>query len=453
MKRFVCGLSVLLGSMMMAMPGYGQVAVDVYEQPVVYPMQQEAVGEACVDIGELTTDEGAQTRYTIYNNVLAASFVRSGGVLMFGGCEAMNLRGGTELFSVALGEGEKVVNASDMILRNVKVSALEAEPDAVNGARHFAGQQIEAGYKYVADGQVMEIIWRAVLRDGSHYLRTEMELLGRSDVDMFNVVPMMYSVDVAEAGSVPAVVGNTRGAVIMNDRIFAGLETPMGYNTVGSGADDEDKWELVSRMASTNLTAGSWQKVAAEQVPARVVEATGYGYPNIYCYSRDGVVLEKGRRVEVAINYRSGNHRLNFGGVDLVDASGAVVASDYHSGFSGNKAENNVFSMVAPSSGSFTLRAFVEDGTESIDASSVMDVAIYKAKDGVVIDDDVVSIKGRWSRNTTLQNGETWKVSAVVGLIAQDGTEDNADILKTQKRRSFLAYRERERAVPWRPLP
>ena len=80
MKRFVCGLSVLLGSMMMAMPGYGQVAVDVYEQPVVYPMQQEAVGEACVDIDELTTDEGAQTCYTIYNNVLAASFVRSGGV-------------------------------------------------------------------------------------------------------------------------------------------------------------------------------------------------------------------------------------------------------------------------------------------------------------------------------------------------------------------------------------
>jgi len=453
MKRFVFGLTVLLGSMMTMMPGYGQVAVDVYELPVVYPMQQEAVGEARMDIAEQTTDDGTLTRYTLYNNVLAASFVRSGGALMFGGCEAMNLRGGTELFSLALGEGEKVVNASEMILRSVRTKALEAEPDAVNGACHFAGQQIEANYKYVDDGRVLEVVWRAVLRDGSHYLRTEMELLGRTDVDMFNVVPMMYSVDVAEAGSVPVVVGNTRGAVIMNDRIFAGLETPMGYNTVGNGADDEDKWELVSRLASTSLTAGSWQKMEAGLVPARVVEATGYGYPNIYCYSREGVALEKGHRLEVGINYRSGNHRLNFGGVDLLDANGAVVASDYHSGFSGNKAENNVFSMVVPSSGNFTLRAFVEDGTESIDASSVMDVAVYKAKEGVVIDDDVVSIKGRWSRNTVLQNGETWKVSAVVGLIAQDGMEGNADILKTQKRRSFLAYSERERAVPWRPFP
>ena len=173
MKRFVFGLTVLLGSMMTMMPGYGQVAVDVYELPVVYPMQQEAVGEARVDIAEQTTDDGTLTRYTLYNNVLAASFVRSGGALMFGDCEAMNLRGGTELFSLALDEGEKVVNASEMILRSVRTKALEAEPDAVNGARHFAGQQIEANYKYVDDGRVLEVVWRAVLRDGSHYLRTE----------------------------------------------------------------------------------------------------------------------------------------------------------------------------------------------------------------------------------------------------------------------------------------
>ena len=85
MKRFAFGLSVLLGSMMMSLPGYGQLAVDVYELPVVYPMQQEAVGEARMDIAEQTTDEGTLTRYTLYNNVLAASFVRSGGALMFGG--------------------------------------------------------------------------------------------------------------------------------------------------------------------------------------------------------------------------------------------------------------------------------------------------------------------------------------------------------------------------------
>lgn len=44
-------------------------------------------------------------------------------------------------------------------------------------------------------------------------------------------------------------------------------------------------------------------------------------------------------------------------------------------------------------------------------------------------------------------------MGAVVGLIAQDGTEDEPNIHTTQKRRSFLAYSERERAVPWRAVP
>ena len=451
MKRIsIISFALSLIVLMLGVPCHAlaQEATDVYEQPVVYPMQQEAVGEAMMSIAY-----GAEPEYTLYNNVLSASFVKTASGLVFGGCEAMNLVGGTEPFRVAFGDGSKVVAASEMTLRSVEASHLEAEPNAVNGAKHFAGQQIEAKYEYSYAGKTLEIIWRAVLRDGSHYLRTEMELTGVDDVDMHHVVPMLYNVDTKEAGSVPAVVGNTRGAVIMSDRIFAGLETPMAYNTVGDASMSDDNWEFVKKLATIELTADSWTQVPAAQVPARVTEATGYGYPNIYKYSKSNVVLEKNQKVEVTIVYKSGNHRLNFGGVDLLDGSGNVVASDYHSGFSGHQASNNTFSFVVPNDGTYTLRALVENGTESIDASSTMTVNIYKAKQGAVIDDDIVNIQGLWSRNTTLEKGETWKVSSVVGLIAQDGTESDSDIHKTQKRRSFLAYSERERAVPWRPFP
>ena len=455
MKRttiFSC-LSVLLpfmtGGVLPVCAQYADgVVTDVYELPVVYPMRQDAVGEA-----RITVDGGDATTYTLYNNVLAASFVRAGGALMFGGCEAMNLKGGSELFSIAFGDGGKVVNASEMTLRSVQVQTLEADPAAVNGAMHFNGRQIEAKYKYAFGSSVIEVVWRAVLRDGSHYLRTEMELTGRTDVDMHHVVPMLYRVDTKEAGSVPAVVGNTRGAVIMSDRIFAGLETPMAYNTVGDATMSDDNWDFVRSLQTVEPAAGSWTQLAEAQVPARVTEATGYGYPNIYKYSRANVVLEKNQKVEVTITYKSGNHRLNFGGVDLLDGSGNVVASDYHSGFSGHQSANNTFAFVVPNDGTYTLRALVENGTESIDAASTMTVDIYKARQGVVLDDDVVNIQGLWSRNTVLENGETWKVSSVVGLIAQDGTESDRNIHKTQKRRSFLAYSERERAVPWRPFP
>lgn len=450
MKRIsVIYFSLSLVALLPGMPCDAQAQVfDIYEQPVVYPMQQEAVGEAC-----LSVDEGDAVTYILYNKVLAASFVHSEGTLLFGGSEAMNLLAGTEPFRVAFGDGSKVVAASEMTLKSVQASPLEAEPNAVNGAKHFAGQQIEAKYEYSYGGSTVDITWRAVLRDGSHYLRTEMELTGRGDVNMHHIVPMLYSVDTKEAGSVPAVVGNTRGSVLMSNRIFAGLETPMAYNTVGEASMSDDNWEYVNTPITAEPTASSWTQVGAAQVPARVTEATGYGYPNIYAYSRANVSLKKNQKVEVTIVYKSGNHRLNFGGVDLLDASGNVAASDYHSGFSGHQASNNTFSFVVPNGGTYTLRALVENGTESIDATSTLTVKIYNAKQGVIFDDDIVNIQGLWSRNTTLENGETWKVSGVVGLIAQDGTQDDANIYKTQKRRSFLAYSERERAVPWRPFP
>ena len=78
---------------------------------------------------------------------------------------------------------------------------------------------------------------------------------------------------------------------------------------------------------------------------------------------------------------------------------------------------------------------------------------VYDAKSNVAVNSDIVPIRGRWRRHTTLKKGDTWKISGVVGLIAQDGAEAEKDINKSQKRRSFLAYSERERAVPWRPFP
>ncbi len=265
-----------------------------YTQAMLYPQQQELVGVAqCEKQGNL---------YTLSNNVLAASFVKEGDDLFFAGSEAMNLLPGTELFSVSFGDGDAVA-ASAMNLKSVEVQTLQSDPNAIGGAEHFAGKQLVAKYDYIYKGATVNLVWRAVLRDGSHYLRTEMELTGAEDVDMYNVIPLMYRVDTQAAGSVPAVIGNTRGAILMNNKIFAGLEHPVAYNTVG----------------------------------------------------------------------------------DVVEG--------------------------------------------------------------------VANIQGYWSRNTTLKQGETWKISGVVGLIAQDGAESNPDIHKTQKRRSFLAYSERERAVPWRPNP
>ena len=423
-----------------------QPATVAYTNAVLFPAQQEAVGAA-----KLEAKDGV---YTLSNNVLAASFMRLGDAIYFAGSEAMNLVAGTEIFTVAFGSGDNVA-ASAMTLKSVEMVDLEAKEGAIGGAEHFAGKALVANYEYTYKESTVAIVWRAVLRDGSHYLRTEMELKGVDDVDMFNIIPMIYNVDTKKAGSTPAVVGNTRGAVLMSNKIFAGLETPTAYNTVGGATGEEDKWNLTTTVPDVALTAASWEQLTQEEadVVKRVEEATGATYPNLLAYKQTNIELKKGQKVEVKVQYTSGSHRLNFGGADLLAENGDIAASDYHKGYSGSNHDKNTFTFTVPYDGTFTIRVIVENKSESIDASSTLTTKIYTAKEGVVINTDIVGIQGRWSRNTTLAAGETWKVAAAVGLIAQDGSEADENIHNTQKRRSFLAYSERERAVPWRAMP
>lgn len=248
-------------------------------QSVIFPQEKQA-GNA-----SLVAERGV---YTLQNDLLKANFVAKNNHLFFDGCEQLGLLPGSELFSILLADGREVP-ASSMNLKSVEELNLTPVEGAAKGALKLNGKAIEAHFTF----EDLSIVWRAVLRDGSHYLRTEMDINANKDVAMRGIIAMKYSFNNKFSKQLPHVVGNTRGAVIANDKIFAGLETPMGINTVASAPT-----------------------------------------------------------VETSV------------------------------------------------------------------------------------------LQGLWSRQTTLQAGKTWNVGAVVGLIAKD-----------QARRSFLAYSERERAVPWRATP
>lgn len=248
-------------------------------QSVIFPQEKQA-GNA-----SLVAERGV---YTLQNDLLKAHFVAKNNHLFFDGCEQLGLLPGSELFSILLADGREVP-ASSMNLKSIEELNLTPAEGAAKGSLKLNGKAIEAHFTF----EDLSIVWRAVLRDGSHYLRTEMDINANKDVAMRGIIAMKYSFNNKFSKQLPHVVGNTRGAVIANDKIFAGLETPMGINTVASAPT-----------------------------------------------------------VETSV------------------------------------------------------------------------------------------LQGLWSRQTTLQAGKTWNVGAVVGLIAKD-----------QARRSFLAYSERERAVPWRATP
>ena len=100
---------------------------EAYTQAWVYPKQQDAVGTA------MSEKEGEV--YTLYNNVLAASFLKGDKGVYFLGSKARNLVAGTELFIVGFGAGEKVA-ASQMQMKSFEQKDLAANPTAIGGAEH-----------------------------------------------------------------------------------------------------------------------------------------------------------------------------------------------------------------------------------------------------------------------------------------------------------------------------
>lgn len=327
-------------------------------QAVVFPQARQA--------GVATAAEAqGDDAWTLGNDLFEARFVRQGGTLLFGGCEAMNLKGGSELFRVVLADGT-AFTSSDMTLGSVELVDLTADAGAVKGALKFGGKALKA--VFTRGG--LTLTWRAVLRDGSHYLRTELDLESDADLIMESVTPMLYTVDNIGAGSAPVKVGNTRGAVLLSERIFAGLETPMGVNSViteGAGYD------TFTPMAWTPASF-SWTPGAETPRGVLGVQVGGSGLTAAEVVGTRGFLSfrESGRQT-VTFTYTGGSHRLNIVGVDLVDsATGEVVASDYHAGFTGNAQSKNVYTLDVPEAKAYVVRYFMETRTETITSSGTV---------------------------------------------------------------------------------
>ncbi len=195
----------------------GGMSMPVNAQRVVFPQQKQA-GMARL--------KASSKKFVLENSLLQASYSVRNGQLRFDGCEAMSLMPSAELFRIRLADCTEFAS-SDMKLVSVSPETYTADPKAAKGSERFAGK----GIKAVFTRGDMRVEWRAVLRDGSHYLRTEMSISSAKDVQTDHIVPMIYAVDIRKAKSAPQVVGNTRGAVLLSEKLFAGLETPMGVNT------------------------------------------------------------------------------------------------------------------------------------------------------------------------------------------------------------------------------
>lgn len=218
-----------------------------WAQAVIFPQKKQP------GVAKITQKSNS---YQLANKVLKASFINTGGKLYFNGCSELGLQPDTELFKVLLGDG-KNITASEMKLEDVKMVTLAENPSAATASLRYAGKALEASFTY----EELSIVWRAVLRNGSHYLRTEMDIQAAKDLPMKGIVAMNYLVAKNSAYTAPEVVGNTRGAILASNHIFAGLETPMGLNSCkdeGNATHIEGLWRR-----NTTLKAGKTWNISS----------------------------------------------------------------------------------------------------------------------------------------------------------------------------------------------
>nr|WP_293506399.1 hypothetical protein [Prevotella sp.] len=218
-----------------------------WAQAVIFPQKKQP------GVAQITQKSNS---YQLANKVLKASFINTGGKLYFNGCPELGLQPDTELFKVLLGDG-KTITASEMKLEDVKMVTLAENPSAATASLRYAGKALEARFTY----KELSIVWRAVLRNGSHYLRTEMDIQAAKDLPMEGIVAMNYLVAKNSAYTAPEVVGNTRGAILASNHIFAGLETPMGLNSSkdeGNATHIEGLWRR-----NTTLKAGKTWNISS----------------------------------------------------------------------------------------------------------------------------------------------------------------------------------------------
>ena len=418
--------NIFLLAMLAAAAGVSTAAVE-------YP--GDAPGKA------VATKQGST--YSIGNDALTASFEYKKGGVTFGGVKAADgtelVQGGQPVFVINLADGTQW-DSTNMTVDAPVVVKLAPESCLKESARQ-AGQAITA--TFVAPKGAFKVEWRAVLRDGSHYLRQEYTIkAGKKPVPFASITPLQV-VPTAEGG-IPSISGNTtHGTVVVTDKLFMGLETPMSVMTVGQhGGADESAWSVES------WTPGMFGSVFA--VPESFHPVYGKKYdeklgPTVkhLLVAEGAVKFEESGDCAIDFKYEKGNNRLNMVGVQLVTSGGQVIAEDIHPGYTGHKSEGAEYHLSVPKAGTYHLRYWVEKKTEPVSSSGRISLSLAtgnpEEEASATVPEDMV--RGTWVRKTDLQPGTPWKVNSVIGLFAPE-----------QQRRSFLSYIEREKPVPYRTM-
>ena len=174
-------------------------AAGVSSAAVEYPGASPGVANA--------SQSGAT--YTVSNEVLSADFSWKEGGVYFGGFKAADgtiwVGGGEPVFRITLADMRELSSA-DMVATAPQIVDLKGDCGSLTVSKKLPGKAISSTFT-APDGS-FSVEWRAVLRDGSHYLRQEYTIKASGAPVFFNTITPLQVIPTA-AGGTPTVSGNT----------------------------------------------------------------------------------------------------------------------------------------------------------------------------------------------------------------------------------------------------
>jgi hypothetical protein len=129
------------------------------------------------------------------------------------------IRLSTDLFTLRFRDGG-ILRSSEMTFSdNPRIEALSAEPEALRDAQHSSGQQVIV--KLLDPAGKLSVTWKAILRDGSNYIREEISLKAIGDQSVAEVVLFNFKAATAR------VEGTVKGSPVVMGSAFLGFEHPL----------------------------------------------------------------------------------------------------------------------------------------------------------------------------------------------------------------------------------
>jgi hypothetical protein len=130
-----------------------------------------------------------------------------------------------DVFSLLLRDGTVVGSSALAVRSDPRIETLHADPRAARSAERAAGKQVVV--ELVDGAGRLRATWRAILRDGSRYVRQEVELASAGAPLAIAEIHLL-DLELPQA----AVVGSVRGSPIVGGGWFAGFEHPLAQSRV-----------------------------------------------------------------------------------------------------------------------------------------------------------------------------------------------------------------------------